>query len=136
MSTDVKSTTAGGAAPSRNVPLLAARVLAGLLATVQLAGAVFFMLIAPEQAVWVGPLLDVPIVVLMVSGLLLKLAVAVWPGLAARRRIRLGLLAAAVGIGVALVKIPVYDEPEGVLFMLLDAVVIVLLVLAGRRDRR
>ena len=136
MSNDLLVTTPVVTASAPNVPLLAARVLAGLLATVQLAGAVFFMLIAPDQAVWVGPLLDVPIVVLMVSGLLLKLAVAVWPGVGPGRRIRLGLLAAGVGIAVTLVKIPVYDEPEGVLFMVLDAVLIVLLVLAGRRDRR
>lgn len=120
----------------RNVALATARVAAGLLGTIQLAGAVFFIFIAREEAVWVGPWLDAPIVALMLSGILLKLGVAILPGLHATRRTAMGFLAVAIGIAVTLVKIPVYDEPESVLFLALDAVLLGLLTLAWRTARR
>ena len=123
-------------APSRNVALVAARVAAGLLGSIQLAGAVFFIFIAPEEAVWVGLWLDVPIVALMLSGMFLKLGVAFLPGLQAARRIAMGFLAIAIGVAVTLVKIPVYDEPEGVLFLAFDGVLFLLLMLAWRAARR
>lgn len=128
------TTTVG--APSRNAALLAARLLAGLLGSFQVAGVAFFLLVAPEQSVWVGPWLDVPIVALMVSGFLMKLGVAGWPRLPAERRIALGFLAVAIGVAVTLVKIPVYDEPEGVLFLALDGALFLSLVLARRTERR
>lgn len=121
---------------SRNIALAAARVAAGLLGAIQLAGATFFLLIAPDEAVWVGPWIDVPIVALMLSGIFLKLGLALLPGLTAARRITMGFLAVTIGVAVTLVKIPVYDEPEGVLFLLFDAVLLGFLTLAWRAARR
>lgn len=123
-------------ASSRNVPLVAARVVAGVLGSVQLAGAVFFLFIAPEEAVWVGPWIDVPIVTLMLSGFLLKIAAAVLPRLNARRRVKVGFVSVAIGVAVTLVKIPLYQEPEGVLFLAFEGVLLVLLLLAWRVARR
>jgi hypothetical protein len=123
----------GTARRRSGVLLVAARVVAGALAVVQLAGVFFFTVMAPEEAVWLGPLVDIPVVGLMVLGMLLKLACAVWPGLAARRRIVVGLAGAALGIVTTLVKIPLYDEPEGVTFLVADLVVVALLLLAGRQ---
>jgi hypothetical protein len=119
-------------APTRNIALIAARVVAGLLGAIQLAGAIFFMLIAPEQAVWVGPWLDLPIVTIMLGGFLCKLAVALLPGLGVDRRITLGLVAVAIGVAVTLVKIPVYDEPEGLAFLAFDGLLLLLLLVARR----
>jgi hypothetical protein len=123
-------------APSRNLALLTARLAAGLLGSIQLAGAVFFLFIAPEESVWVGLWLDAPIVALTLSGVLLKLGVAIWPRLHADRRIALGFLAIVIGVAVTLVKIPVYDEPEGVLFLAFDAALFLFLTLAWRTERR
>lgn len=119
----------------RNVALLAARVFAGVLGSVQLAGAIFFVFLAPEQAVWVGPWVDVPVVALLLTGVLLKLAVAVGPGLDPHRRIVLGLVAVGIGVAVTVFKIPVYDEPESVPFLALDAVLLALFLLARRGAR-
>lgn len=129
------TTTTTPTAVHRNAALVAARVFAGLLGAIQLAGVVLFLLLVPEEAVWVGPWVDVPVVSLLVGGALLKLAVALGPGLEPRRRVGLGLVAFAVGVAVTLVKIPVYDEPEGVLFLAFDAVLLALLLLARRSDR-
>lgn len=126
------TTTSRTPAVHRNLALGAARVAAGLLGCSQLVGVAYFAVLAPEEAVWVGPWVDVPVVGLLVVGLLLKLAVAVGPGLDAHRRIALGLTAVAIGIAVTLVKIPVYDEPEGVLFLAFDGVLLGLLLLARR----
>lgn len=119
-------------APSRNNALVIARVVAGVLGTVQLAGAIMFLFIVPEEAVWVGPWLDVPIVTIMLVGFLCKLALALWPGLGLDRRIRLGFIAVALGVATTLVKVPVYDEPEGLGFLALDGLLLVLLLLARR----
>lgn len=124
------------AASSRNPALITARVIAGLLGASQLAGAIFFLFIVPDEAVWVGLWLDVPIVVLLVSGALLKLGVGVLPGLPPARRIAMGFLAVGIGVSVTLVKIPVYDEPEGVLFLIFDGVLLLFLTLARRAARR
>ncbi len=130
------STTTPATTTRRNVALVSARIVAWLLGMIQLAGAAFFLLLAPEEAVWVGPWVDIPVVALMLTGMLLKVAVAVAPRLTPSRRINLGLLAVAIGLGTTLVKIPVYDEPEGVLFLAFDAVLLVLLLLARRAERR
>ena len=119
----------------RNRALAAARIVAGILGCSQLVGVVYFVAIAPEEAVWVGPWVDVPVVALMVAGILLKIAVALVPGLPALRRITMGLGAVAIGMIVTLVKIPVYDEPEGVLFLAFDAVLLAILLLARRTAR-
>lgn len=121
---------------TRNVPLLAARGLAGTLGAFQAAGAVYFLFIATDEAVWRGLLIDVPVTAVLFTGVLLKLVVAFAPGIAAARRIGLGLLAVGLGLGVGLVKIPVYDEPEGVLFLVIDLVLGGLLLLARRADRQ
>lgn len=122
--------------PTRNHALTAARILAALLGTSQLAGIVYFVLLAPEEAVWAGLWLDGPIVALMVTGSLLKVGLALLPRLTPAQRIRTGLLAVLIGIGVTLVKIPVYDEPEGVLFIAFDAVLLGILLLARRATER
>ena len=116
----------------RNLALVVARAWAGLLGASQVAGLAYFVFLAPDEGLWVGPWVDVPITLLLAAGALLKVAVAVGPGLAAHRRIALGFTAVAVGIAVTLVKIPVYDEPEGVLFLAFDGVLLALLVLARR----
>ena len=107
-------------------------MVAGLLGAVQLAGAIFFLFIAPEQAVWVGPWLDFPIVTIMLAGFLCKFAVALLPGLTVDRRITLGLVAVLIGVAVTLVKVPVYDEPEGLAFLAADGLLLLLLLLARR----
>ncbi len=127
-------TTTTDAGP-RNRALVAARVVAGLLGINGLIGATYFIVIAPEEAVWVGAWVDVPVVTLMLSGFALKLAVAFAPRLPPERRIRLGFLAVALGMTVTLVKIPVYDEPEGVLFLAFDAVLLGVLLLSSRATR-
>jgi len=121
---------------SRNIALAGARIAAGLLGGAQVSGAVYFVFMAPGEAVWRGPWLDVPIVAVMVTGFLLKLGVAFLPGLHATRRIMMGFLAVAIGAAVTLVKIPVYDEPEGVLFLVFDAVLLALLTVAWRTTER
>ena len=119
----------------RNAALIAARLLAGVLGGMQLAGAVYFLLIAPDESVWHGPWVDVPVVVVLLTGVFLKLVVALAPGLDVARRIGLGLLAVGIGIGITLVKIPVYDEPESVVIIAVDAVLAGLLLLARRASR-
>lgn len=128
------TTASASTAPAlhRNLALTATRIFAGLLGTMQLAGVVYFVLLAPEQAVWVGAWVDIPITALLLGGVLVKLAVAVAPALDVHRRIGLGLTAVAIGIAVTLVKIPVYDEPEGALFLAFDGVLLGLLLLARR----
>lgn len=121
---------------TRNLSLAAARVLAGLFGAVTLAGVVMFTLVVPEEAVWVGPWVDVPVVSAMIAAALLKVTVAVGPGMDADRRIRLGLLAACVGAAVTLIKIPVYDEPEGVLFLGAEVLLAALLMRARHAARR
>jgi hypothetical protein len=90
------------------------------------------MFVIPDEVVWKGPWLDVPIVALLLSGALLKLGVGVLPGLPDSRRIAMGFTAVAIGIAVTLVKVPVYDEPEGVGILVFDVVLLVLLTLARR----
>lgn len=123
-------------ATSPNVALATARVWAGLHGTLGLAGVLFFVFIVPDEAVWVGLWLDVPIVALMLTGNFLKLGLAFLPGLSVDRRVTLGFAAVAIGVAVTLVKIPVYDEPEGVLFLAFDAVLLALLIGAQRSARR
>lgn len=124
--------TRSPATTRRNAALVVARCFAGLLGSAQLAGAAYFGFVAPEEAVWRGPAIDVPVVGLLFASILLKLATAVGPGLSAHRRIATGLVAVAIGVAVTLVKIPLYDEPEGVTFLALDAVLVGLLLMARR----
>lgn len=131
-------TTQTGTAVATNrradVALVVARVAAGVLGAAQLAGVVLFVLLAPEEAVWLGLWIDVPVIAVMLAGIALKLAVAVAPGLSASRRILLGLVAVALGAAATLVKIPLYDEPEGVLFLGFDVVLAIVLLLARRGE--
>lgn len=122
--------------PWRNSALVAARVVAGLRGTVQFAGAIFFSLIAPDEPVWVGPWLDVPNRgVDSVTGFS-----ETWVGLPAgadrEQAMTMGFLAVALGVAVTLVKITVYDDPEGVVFLLFDAILLGLLTLAWRAEKR
>ena len=48
----------------------------------------------------------------------------------------MGFLAVAIGAAVTLVKIPVCDEPEGILFLVLDPALLALLTSAWRATRR
>lgn len=121
---------------SRNTALTISRVAAGLLGLMQLTGAVYFLLIARDEAVWKGLWLDVPVVALMLSGIILKLGVAFAPAVPAPKRITMGFLAVAIGVAVTLVKIPLYDEPEGVLFLTFDAALLALLTWAWRTAAR
>lgn len=120
---------------SRNLGLLAARVVAGVLGAVQLAGVGYFAFVAPEEAVWLGPAIDIPVLALLIGGILLKLATAFVPGLAEDRRVRVGLTAVAVSVAATLLKVPLYDEPEGLSFLAADAVLLAFLLLAARRSR-
>ena len=122
-------------APPRNLGLGAARVVAGLIGAMQLAGAGYFLVVAPEQAVWLGLGIDIPVLTVLFAGILLKLVTALAPGLQQDRRIRLGLAAVGVSVLATLIKIPLYDEPEGVTFLALDAVLLALLLLAARAAR-
>lgn len=45
----------------------------------------------------------------------------------------MGLVAVAIGVAVTLVKIPVYDEPEGLVFIAFDGLLLLLLLVARRR---
>ena len=121
------------AAPSRNAALTVARVTAGLIGSLQLAGVSYFMLIVPDdEVVWLGPWIDYPILTLLLTGILLKLTTALAPALDAALRIRVGLVAATLGVVVTLFKMPLYGEPEGVTFLVLDGLLVWLLLRARR----
>jgi hypothetical protein len=129
MTTITTTTTA----PTRNVALTAARVTAALIGILQLAGFSYFLLIVPDdQVVWLGPWIDYPVLTLLLTGVLLKLATALAPALGPTLRVRVGLLAAGLGIAVTLLKMPLYGEPEGVTFLVLDALLVWLLLRARR----
>lgn len=134
MSTTVTPTVSS--APTRNVALTAARVTAAVIGGLQLAGFTFFMLVVPDdEVVYLGPWIDIPIVTLLLSGVALKLTTAFVPNLGAARRIRIGLLVVGLGMVVTLFKMPLYGEPEGVTFLVLDALLGWLLLRARRVTR-
>ena len=128
--------TTASPAPSRNAPLTAARVAAGVIGGLQLAGVSYFLLIVPDaEVVWLGPWIDYPILTLLLTGVALKLTTALAPGLRTALRIRVGLVAVVVGVVVTLLKMPLYGEPEGVTFLVLDGL-LGWLLLRARRVRR
>jgi hypothetical protein len=118
--------------PTRNVALSAARIFAGLLGLMKAAGITYFALLAPEEGVWLGPWIDVPVVGTLFAATVLLLVVALAPRLTAGRRIGLGLLAVGLDVAVTLVKVPLYDEPESVTFLAFGAILLTLLLLARR----
>ena len=119
--------------PTRNVALTAARVTAAVIGGLQLAGFSYFMVIAPDdEVVWLGPWIDYPILTLLLIGVALKLTTALAPGLSAALRVRVGLVAVAVGVVVTMLKMPLYGEPEGVTFLVLDGLLGWLLLRARR----
>jgi hypothetical protein len=118
--------------PTRNVALSVARVFAGLLGLMKAAGITYFALLAPDEAVWLGPWIDIPAVGTLFAVTVLLLVIALAPGLRAGRRIGLGLLAVGLDVAVTLVKVPLYDEPESVTFLAFDAILLTLLLLARR----
>jgi hypothetical protein len=120
---------------SRNLALVSARVVGGLIAALQLAGGGFFLLLASDDAVWLGPWVDVPVLTALFAGALLMLAMAVAPKLTPHRRIRVGLVAVGLGVISSLIKSALYDGPESLTFLAVDAVVLALLLLAGRAAR-
>ena len=119
---------------TRNAALTAARVMAAVIGAMQLAGFCFFMLVVPDdEVVWLGPWIDYPILTLLLTGVALKLTTAFAPALTAARRIRVGLAAVGVGVVVTSLKMPLYGEPEGVTFLVLDLLLGWLLLRARRR---
>jgi hypothetical protein len=119
--------------PTRNAALTAARVTAAVIGAMQLAGFTFFMLIAPDdEVVWLGPWIDYPILTLLLIGITLKLTTAFAPGLRPGLRIRIGLSAVALSVLVTLLKMPLYGEPEGATFLVLDGLLCWLLLRARR----
>ena len=135
MSTTTRSTASS--APTRNVALTAARVAAALIGGLQLAGFSYFMLVVPDdEVVWLGPWIDYPILTLLLTGILLKLTTAFAPALGTGQRIRVGLLAVSVSVFVTLLKMPLYGEPEGVTFLVLDVLLAWLLLRARRSAQR
>lgn len=131
MSTTTLSTDSS--APTRNGALTAARVTAAVIGALQLAGFSFFMLVVPDdEVVWLGPWIDYPILALLLTGILLKLTTAFAPALRPALRIRVGLVAVALGVLVSLLKMPLYGEPEGVTFLVLDCLLGWLLLRARR----
>ena len=120
-------------APNRNAALTASRVAAGLIGGLQLAGMSYFMLIVPDdEVVWLGPWIDYPILALLLTVIVLRLTTALAPALDAALRIRVGLVAATLGVAVTLFTMPLYGEPEGVTFLVLDGLLVWLLLRARR----
>jgi hypothetical protein len=121
---------------TRNVALTAARVTAAVIGAMQLAGFTFFMLIVPDdEVVWRGPWIDYPILTLLLTGIALKLTTALAPGLRPDLRVRIGLSAVALSVVVTLLKMPLYGEPEGATFLVLDGLLCWLLLRARRVAR-
>ena len=112
-------------------------MVAAVHAVVGLTGLVLFTLVMPEDALWVHPVLDTGVIVLklVVSGLLL--AGALWPALDAQRRRQLLLVAVLGSVVFGLVKLTAYHEREALAFFAVDALLLVLLLLArGRAGRQ
>ncbi len=131
MSTTVSPTVSP--VPTRNAALTAARVTAAVIGGLQLAGFSFFMLVVPDdEVVWLGPWIDYPILTLLLTGVALKLTTAFAPALGPSLRIRIGLAAVGVSVLVTLLKMPLYGEPEGATFLVLDALLGWLLLRARR----
>ena len=121
---------------TRNIALTAARVTAAVIGAMQLAGFTFFMLIVPDdEVVWLGPWIDYPILTLLLTGIALKLTTALAPGLRPDLRVRIGLSAVALSVIVTLLKMPLYGEPEGATFLVLDGLLCWLLLRARRVAR-
>lgn len=137
MSTTTEPTATTASVPGgRNRPLVAARVLAGIAATLALFGVTYFTMFAREEAQFLGPWVDVPLITWKVGVCIALLAVALAPGLRAATRIQVGIVAAVAELGFTAIKVAFYDEPEAVTFAVLDLVIIGLLVAARRRSTR
>ncbi len=132
MSTTLTTPTA----QARRGTLLPTRVAAGVIGAAQVAGALNFLVINADQATWLGPWIDVPVTALLLTGVALKLTVAVWPRLAPSLRVRLALVAVVIGVATTIVKITSYDEPEAAAFLLADAVLLTFALIARRQSRR
>ena len=130
----ITTQTTTTAARPRNLSLIAARVVAGVIGALQLAGVSYFAFIAPEEATWLGWAIDIPVLAILFGGILLKLVTALVPGLSEQRRIKVGLTAVGLSTVASLLKIPLYGEPEGVTFLAVDAVLLTFLLLARRRN--
>ncbi|WP_404381570.1 hypothetical protein LL946_13755 [Knoellia locipacati] len=124
-----------GRAPSTRLALGAARGVGVVHALLGLAGVVLFTVVMPEEALWVHPVVDTGVVVLKVAVSALLLVGALWPGLAPDRRHRLLGFAVLGSVVFGLVKLTVYDEQEALAFFVIDALLVVLLVLARPRAR-
>ena len=85
-----------------------------------------------DEVVWLGPWIDYPILTLLLTGVVLKLATALAPGLDAALRIRRRAGRRRLGVVVTLLKMPLYGEPEGVTFLVLDGLLGWLLLRARR----
>lgn len=128
------TTTTAVRTPTRRDPLLqGTRVLIGLFGAVKLAGTVFFLFFATaEQNGDPEGLLDWSVGIWSTALAVALLVAAVRLG---RDRRVLPALAVVllVDLSFSVVKLTVYDEPESVLFMTVDVVILGLLALISRR---
>ncbi|TFV63436.1 UNVERIFIED_ORG: hypothetical protein E4P37_14745 [Bacillus sp. AZ43] len=130
------TTTAVRPATGRNALLYGTRVLLGLFGAVKLFGTAYFLFFAsveqggdPEGiADWsVGAWSTALAVAFLVAAVRLGRDRRVLPALA---------VVLLVDLVFSAVKLTAYDEPEAVLFMAVDGVIIALLALLARRRRR
>lgn len=129
------TTTTAPRLTRRNVALRIARTYAGVLGVLKLAGMGYFLLVVPEEALWLGLWIDVPVVAGLLAIALLQLAVALAPRVSPARRISLGFAAVGLDVAVTLVKVTLYDEPESATVLGLAAILLALLLLARRGER-
>lgn len=133
--TDPTTSEVSGREPG-NRPLVAARIVSGLAAALALFGVTYFTVFAREEAQFMGPWVDVPLITWKVAVCVALLTVALAPGLRAATRVQVGIVAAVAELGFTAIKVAFYDEPEAVTFAVLDLAIIGLLVAARRRSAR
>lgn len=128
------TTTTAVRTPTRRDPLLqGTRVLIGLFGAVKLAGTVFFLFFATaEQNGDPEGLLDWSVGIWSTALAVALLVAAVRLG-RDRRVLPALVVVLLVDLAFSAVKLTVYDEPESVLFMTVDFVILGLLALISRK---
>ncbi len=132
LSQSTRTTTTQPRSGSRSPALVVARVVAGIAATMGLAGVSYFTVFARDQAQFISPWVDIPLITWKVSICIALLAVALAPRLHAATRIKIGLVAAVADLGFTAIKVVFYNEPEAVTFAVVDLIIIGLLLVARR----